>query len=68
MTEQGWLSTGETADRLGVTQRTVYGLINRGELAAYRVGRVIRVDPDDLAAYLESARIRPGDLDHITRT
>jgi len=60
-----WLSIRQTATRLGVATRTVYGLINTGRLPGYRIGRVIRVRQDDLDAYLESVRIRPGSLDHL---
>ena len=39
------LSTSETAQRLGMTARSVFGFIERGELPAYRIGRVIRIKP-----------------------
>jgi excisionase family DNA binding protein len=61
----GWLSIGRTAGRLGVTSRTVYGLINRGELPGYRIGRVFRIRAEDVDAYVASRRIRPGSLDHL---
>ena len=38
-----WLSTEHAAGRLGLQQRTIYRLIDGGELPAYRFGRVIRV-------------------------
>ena len=53
------------AARLSVVARTVYRLVNNGELPAYRVSRMIRIRPEDLDRYLESQRIRPGDLDHL---
>jgi excisionase family DNA binding protein len=53
------------AARLSVVARTVYRLVNNGELAAYRVSRMIRIRPEDLDRYLESQRIQPGDLDHL---
>ena len=43
----------------------MYGLINRGELIAYRIGRVYRIRAEDVAAFLESARVKPGDLRHL---
>lgn len=58
-----WLSTNETARRLGLTPRTVYRFIDAGELPAYRFGRVIRVKVVDLERFIESCRIRPGSLD-----
>ena len=60
-----WLSTAAVARRLGVTSRTVYRLINDGELIAHRFGRVIRVRVQDLDAFVVDARIAPGGLDHL---
>ena len=37
----------------------------RGELAAYRFGRVIRVKQSDVDAFIEGARIQPGSLEHL---
>ena len=42
----------EVAELLAVTRKTVYRLIDRGDLHAVHVGGVVRVAPDDLAAYL----------------
>lgn len=60
-----WYSTEEAAAALGVTARTVYGIINRGELKAHRFGRVIRINEDDLAACLAATVIKPGELTHL---
>lgn len=57
-----WISTGEAAAIIGVRPNTLYRLIDRGEPTAYRFGRVIRLTETDVYAYIESARIRPGDL------
>ena len=62
-----WLSTGEAAQELGITPRTLYRLIDTGRLAAYRLGRVIRIESDDLHSYLQSTRISPGSLAHLYR-
>lgn len=45
------LTPQEVADILKITKNTVYELIKRGELPAYRVGRKLRVDPQDVDAY-----------------
>ncbi|AGL01925.1 helix-turn-helix transcriptional regulator [Desulfoscipio gibsoniae] len=45
------LTPQEVADILKITKNTVYELIKRGELPAYRVGRKIRVDLQDVEAY-----------------
>lgn len=45
-----------------MTSRTVPRFIGRGELTAYRFGRVIRIRESDLEAFIESCRIEPGTL------
>ena len=61
-----WLSTADAAKALGITPRTLYRFINSGELAGYRFGRVIRVKRVDVEAFIESSRIQPGTLDHLS--
>ena len=58
-----WLGTTEGAHYL-LTPRTLYRLIDDGELPAYRMGRVIRLRIADLDAYIEASRIVPGTLGH----
>lgn len=60
-----WLSTKECCERLGVTVRTLYRFIDEGQLAAYQMGRVIRVQEGDLATFIASRRIEPGSLGHL---
>lgn len=60
-----WLGTAEAARYLGITPRTLYRLIDGGELAAYKFGRVIRLKQDDIDAFVESSRITPGSLEHL---
>lgn len=61
-----WLSTADAANSLGITPRTLYRFINSGQLPAYRFGRVIRVKRTDVDAFIESSRIEPGSLDHLS--
>lgn len=70
MEQQGntWIGTTETAERLGIGLRTLYRLIDSGELAAYKFGRVIRLKATDVDAYIDGARIRPGELEHLYPT
>jgi len=58
-----WLNTRETAQRLGVTPRTLYRFIDDGQLPAYRFGRVIRLKEVEVETFIESCRIQPGTLD-----
>ena len=60
-----WLSTQEAARRLGITTRTLYRFVDQGEIPAYRMGRVIRVQASDVDAYIERSRIQPGTLEHL---
>ncbi|HEX6595565.1 MAG TPA: helix-turn-helix domain-containing protein [Acidimicrobiales bacterium] len=60
-----WLSTGEAAKRLGVTVRTLYRLIDESQLPAYKFGRVIRLQAQQVEAFIESSRISPGSLEHL---
>ncbi len=63
-----WLSTKEAASRLGLTTRTVYRLIDDGQIPAYKFGRVIRLQADEADAFINAARIQPGDLEHLYPT
>ena len=63
MTEQapiveGLLTYREAAALLGVTDRTVWTLVDRGELPAVRFGHSVRIDPADLRAFIEQAKGR----------
>ncbi|MGH8907672.1 MAG: helix-turn-helix domain-containing protein [Egibacteraceae bacterium] len=60
-----WLGTAEAARHLGLTPRTLYRLIDEGQIPAYKFGRVIRLKLDDIDSFIESARIQPGALEHL---
>jgi putative molybdopterin biosynthesis protein len=60
-----WLSTQEAARRLGITTRTLYRFVDQGELPAYRMGRVIRLQATDVDRFIEESRIEPGTLEHL---
>lgn len=53
MTSQNNVSytTDDLADLLQVSKLTIYDLIKKGEIVAYRVGRQMRVDVSDFEAY-----------------
>ncbi len=50
----------EIAKLLKITRFTVYEMIKRGDLAAYRIGRKMRIEAPDLDAYIK----RSKKLDH----
>lgn len=60
-----WLNTEEAARRLGITTRTLYRFIDKGELAAYRFGRVFRLKQADVDAFIDDCRVEPGTLRHL---
>ena len=48
------LMTYKAAGRiLGLTERSVYAMVQRGDLPAVRIGRNVRIDPADLRAFIE---------------
>lgn len=60
-----WLSTKEAARRVGITPRTLYRLIDEGQIPAYKFGRVIRLKTDEVDGFIDAARIVPGELGHL---
>lgn len=51
------LTPQEVADILRIKKNTVYELIKRGELKAYKVGKKIRIEPQDVEAYKNQTQI-----------
>ncbi|MCZ8513031.1 helix-turn-helix transcriptional regulator [Paenibacillus filicis] len=56
MTNDMSYTTEEIAKLLKVSKLTVYDLIKKGDLPAYRVGKQMRVDASDLDAYKHKAK------------
>lgn len=44
------------AERLSVHRKTVRRLLETGEIASYRIGRAVRIDPNDVDSYLARRR------------
>jgi excisionase family DNA binding protein len=55
----GDLSPAEIAAATGLSKTLVYREIERGNLAAYRVGKVLRVERQDYLDWKERCRVRP---------
>lgn len=51
------IGTDEVAQLLGLTPRTVYALVNRGALPAYRIGRLVKFRPEEVAKFIDRSRI-----------
>lgn len=56
------LTLREVADALQVSEKTVRRLVNRGDLAGFKVGDrgQVRIMQEDLDAYLQTQRVRAG--------
>lgn len=56
------LTVAEVADLLRVTTKTVYTLVKRGDLPAFRVGRAVRFRQEDLDSFIRSrsAQVEEG--------
>jgi excisionase family DNA binding protein len=52
----GLLTLQDVAVFLQVSTRTVRRLVDRGELTAFRIGRSVRVRPEDLRRLIEKER------------
>jgi putative molybdopterin biosynthesis protein len=65
MTEQSSYTTEEIAKLLRVSKLTVYDLIKKGEMPAYRVGKQMRVDHQDLEEYKAKSRAGTAASDFV---
>lgn len=60
MSDQISYTIEEISKLLKVSKLTVYDLIKKGEISAYRVGRQMRIDANDLDAYKNRAKMVGG--------
>ena len=60
-----WMSSKDAAQRIGITSRTLYRFIDEGQIPAYRIGRVIRLQRSDVESFIEQSRVQPGTLKHL---
>ena len=54
------LTAEEVSQILNITKNTVYEMVKRGELNAYRIGKRLRIEEKDLLAYKEKGKQRPA--------
>lgn len=59
MAEQRWLTVPEAATHLGIATDTVYDWIHRRGLPAHRVGRLWRIDREEIDAWVKSGGAAP---------
>jgi putative molybdopterin biosynthesis protein len=56
MSESTSYTPDEVAKLLKISRYTVYEMIKRGDLAAYRIGRKVRVEAPDLDVYIKNSK------------
>jgi len=54
------MDLAQVAARLGVTQRHVRRLVAERRVPYLKWGHLLRFDPDEIEAWLDAARVRPG--------
>jgi len=59
-TEQGWMTTAEAAEALGIAQSTIKSTIHRGKLKVVRVSRLNFITPEALEEYRRAHAGRQG--------
>lgn len=55
-----WLSVEDVVDELGIGKMTVYRLLRAGTIPSHQFGRLYRVRPEDLKAYIRDSRVAAG--------
>jgi excisionase family DNA binding protein len=55
-----WLTPDDVAGALRVNRMTVYRMLEAGTIPGYRFGRLYRVRPEDLDAYIRGSRVNPA--------
>jgi len=59
-TEQGWMTTAEAAEALGIAQSTIKTIIRNGTLKVVRVSRLNFITPEALEEYRREHAGRQG--------
>ena len=50
------LTTGEVAERLNLSEKTIRNLIDSGQLKAFKFGRVYRISEEELNNFINQSR------------
>ena len=56
-----WFTTDELVRWLGLGRTKTYEMLRSGEIPSYRIGRIRRIRRQDIEAWLESNKFRPGE-------
>ena len=58
--DKKWLNVEDITEALGINKMTVYRLLEAGTIPSYRFGRLYRIKPEDLDAYIRDSRVSPA--------
>lgn len=58
--EKNLYKAAEVAERLGISRAFAYKLMRQGQITSVRIGRSIRVRPEDLSLFIKENVIRQG--------
>ena len=58
---QEWFSADGLVRWLGIGRTKTYEMLSSGEIPSYRIGRLLRIRRQDVEAWLERNRYRPGE-------
>ncbi|MEV1155424.1 helix-turn-helix domain-containing protein [Micromonospora chokoriensis] len=61
------LTIEEAASRIGMSVRYVRRAVAERQIAFHRLGRSIRIDPVDLAAFVHAGRVEPMTAETVWR-
>lgn len=56
------LTTADAAERCGTTAEHIRKLARERRIPHYRIGGLVKFDPNELDAWLEAGRVSPQDL------
>lgn len=68
MDEDTSLTAIEVAELLKITKNTVYVLVKRGEIAAYKVGKKLRIDKKDVQEYITNQKNTNNNQNSYSKT
>ncbi|WP_019901585.1 helix-turn-helix domain-containing protein [Salinispora arenicola] len=61
------LTINEAASRIGMSVRYIRRAVAERQIAFHRIGRSIRIDPVDLAAFVHAGRVEPMTTETVWR-
>jgi excisionase family DNA binding protein len=59
------MTSRDAAKALAVSERTLWGLTQAGELRCVRIGRAVRYDPDDLKEWIKAKKSKGAEIASI---